>query len=175
MAETPSRPQQVVHAPGLESNGLGIAGFVVSLVGLVATCGILCPIGLILSLVGLSRQPRGLAIAGTVLGAIGSAWMALFGFAMVLSLLGLGAAAGMLSQVMETERELQQAEQVIEIHVREHGFPPGEDLGNELLGERLDAWGRSLRYELDGELYRVVSAGLDGEFGTQDDQSSPDR
>lgn len=53
-------------APPAETNGLAIAGFVVSLVG----CG---PLGLILSLVALNSQNkgnRGLAIAGAVIGGI---------------------------------------------------------------------------------------------------------
>jgi molecular chaperone DnaK len=53
------------------TNGLGIAGFVCSLVGLCAG-GLLSPVGLILSLVALGREPRGFAIAGVILGALGS-------------------------------------------------------------------------------------------------------
>lgn len=56
------------------TNGLGTAGFIVSLVGFLS-CGFLSPIGLVLSLIALGRQPRGLAIAGFVLGLIGSIWL----------------------------------------------------------------------------------------------------
>src|SRR4051794_20572043 len=70
------------------TNGLGIAGFVVSLVGLILTGGILCPIGLLLSLFALFRRPRGFAIAGFIIGIIGSlaliavlAFFGLMGFA----------------------------------------------------------------------------------------------
>ena len=46
-----------------ETNGLGLAGFIVSLVG-ICSGGVLSPIGLVLSIVGLFREPRGFAIAG---------------------------------------------------------------------------------------------------------------
>lgn len=55
------------------SNDLGVAGFV-SLLGLL-TCGCIAPLGLLLSVMALSKQPRGLAIAGTVIGTIGSLWV----------------------------------------------------------------------------------------------------
>ena len=55
------------------SNSLGISGFVVSLAGVVVTFGFLCPIGLILSLIALRKEPRGFAVAGTIIGLLGSA------------------------------------------------------------------------------------------------------
>lgn len=76
---------------------MGIAGFVLSLLGLVS-CGLLSPIGLILSWIGMYREPKGLAIAGFVMGLIGSFWLFValaFGlFAVVLGLLGIAAGAG---------------------------------------------------------------------------------
>ncbi len=57
------------QAPPSETNGLAIAGFVISLVG----CGPLGLIGLILSLVALkspNKSNRGLAIAGAVIGGL---------------------------------------------------------------------------------------------------------
>lgn len=72
----------------IRSNGFGTAGFVLSLVA-IATCGILSPIGLILSIIGLFKQPRGMAAAGTVLGTLGSIWMFTIGLTMVAGLMGL--------------------------------------------------------------------------------------
>ncbi|HMN95116.1 MAG TPA: hypothetical protein PKC43_02005 [Phycisphaerales bacterium] len=84
-----------VAAPVPGSNALGTAGFVVALLGLF-TGGVLSPIGMILSLFALGREPRGLAIAGAILGFIGSCGgiivFLLFGGA-ILALLGLGAAS----------------------------------------------------------------------------------
>ena len=48
-------PQVVVTHP--PSNTMGIAGFITSLLGIVS-CGVLSPIGLILSVIGLFKQPR---------------------------------------------------------------------------------------------------------------------
>src|SRR5690606_10490150 len=57
--------------PPADSNGMGVAGFLISLVGM-CSGGVLSPIGLILSLIAVGREPRGFAIAGIVLGALGS-------------------------------------------------------------------------------------------------------
>jgi len=64
----------VVYVNQPPSNGLAVAGFVFSIIG-VLTCGCLSPIGLVLSAIGLAYQPRGLAVAGCILGGIGSVWL----------------------------------------------------------------------------------------------------
>lgn len=91
---TPSMPgyQQVVVV-NRSSNGMGIAGFVVSLLGLLGGCFggfLLSPLGLIFSIIGMRRPPKGLAIAGLVMGIIGSLWLAIA----VIFMGGLAAAAG---------------------------------------------------------------------------------
>lgn len=58
------------------SNSLGVAGFILSLIGIVL-CGPLTLVGLILSLFALGRQPRGFAIAGLIIGVLGVAFMLL--------------------------------------------------------------------------------------------------
>ncbi len=55
--------------PASGGNGFGLAGFIISLVS-VLTVFLLAPLGLILSLIGLRKAPRGLAIAGAVIGGI---------------------------------------------------------------------------------------------------------
>jgi hypothetical protein len=61
-----------------ESNGMAIGGFVCSLVGFLC-CQLVTPVGLILSIIGLSKSKqmngsgKGLAIAGIIIGAIGVA------------------------------------------------------------------------------------------------------
>jgi len=91
-----TQPRVVVMKPQ-PSNSLGLAGFIVSLAGLVVSCGLLCPVGLLLSAVALFKRPRGFALAGFILGLIGSLWLIaafVFGlFAVVLAMLGI--AAGM--------------------------------------------------------------------------------
>ena len=85
----------VVYQPVQQSNGLGTAGFILSLVGLV-TGGILSPIGLIISLIALGKHPKGLAIAGVIIGLIGSCGIiatVMFAGAAILAALGIGIAA----------------------------------------------------------------------------------
>src|SRR5690348_9132833 len=67
----PQAPVTHVFVNAQPTNGLGLAGFITSLVGIV-TCGVIAPIGLVLSLFGLMKPPRGFAIAGTIIGLIGS-------------------------------------------------------------------------------------------------------
>ncbi|HMN40185.1 MAG TPA: hypothetical protein PKE29_05020 [Phycisphaerales bacterium] len=65
----------VIHQHVTPTNGLGTAGFIVSLVGLMGTCGVLSPLGMVFSFIALFKRPRGLAIAGFILGLIGSIWL----------------------------------------------------------------------------------------------------
>lgn len=79
-----------VQVGGVDRNGLGTAGFVVGLVaaifsiipiiGLIAW--VLAPVGAILSGVGMTREPKGLAISGLVLSLIALiiciAWVSAF-------------------------------------------------------------------------------------------------
>ena len=94
---TPQTPQQegttiVINQVEKKGNGVGTAGFVCALIALifgwVPVLGwILWLVGTILSIVGMFKQPRGLAIAGTII--------SLIGIIMLLAVFGalLGAAA----------------------------------------------------------------------------------
>jgi hypothetical protein len=69
-----SRPTVIIQTE--KSNGIGTAGFVLALIALflgwVPFLGwIVWMLGLIFSAVGLTRQPKGLAIAGLVISLIG--------------------------------------------------------------------------------------------------------
>lgn len=73
------QPQQqiIVNTVDKKSNGMGTAGFVLSLLGLIFCWApvlnfILWILGLILSFVGCFKKPKGLAIAGLVLSLIGA-------------------------------------------------------------------------------------------------------
>lgn len=85
MSWQPANVTHVIHHD--RDNGVGLAGFVVSIIGLLS-CGSLSIIGLLISLCGLVKQPRGMAIAGTIIGALGSAFFALWGMAIVTTLIG---------------------------------------------------------------------------------------
>jgi hypothetical protein len=66
----------IINQQTKESNGVGTAGFVLAICGVifgwVPVIGwILWLLGLILSIVGVTRNPKGLAIAGLVISLIG--------------------------------------------------------------------------------------------------------
>lgn len=77
--ENQQAPQQQVfiqQAPAPKSNGIGTAGFVLALIGLILCWipildWILWLLGVIFSFIGVFRAPRGLAIAGLVISFIG--------------------------------------------------------------------------------------------------------
>lgn len=103
MSNSPGNTTVVIQqAP---TNGIGLAGFIISLIGFL-TCGCLSPLGLFLSFVGLLRPPRGFGLAGVILGLIGSWWLWAFGMAMIAGFVGLGAAA-----TQQANEAVRQAEQ----------------------------------------------------------------
>jgi hypothetical protein len=153
----------------VSSNGLGIAGFVVSLVGIL-TCGLLCPLGLLLSLFGLLKRPRGMAIAGTVIGLIGTGFMVLVVGLFATALVSKVRTVEVSQKMAQTENVLAEAEQIVEAHRVETGELPGGIEGNKLLFHLHDAWGGSIRYDrLDDHSYLIRSPGEDGDFDTPDD------
>lgn len=132
MTQIPSSPS-VTPPPPLppRSNALGLAGFVVSLVGFLGFCvpfaGLLSLVGLILSAIAVRREPRGFAIAGLILGALGSVWM----LVTILFLGGLAAllgAAGVAAAVAGgTIADVNAANQVVQaalVYHQAHGAPP---------------------------------------------------
>lgn len=156
----PPPPSPPPPPPQSQTNGLGIAGFVVSLVG-IFTC-VLCPVGLILSLIALKNQPKGFAIAGTVIGGIGTLLLG----AVTVWIVGTPEAL----HAIKTGITVAQAHKTIEENRGEDGALPSEEDGNRLIENLEDAWGNPLRYELQGEnRYVIRSAGPDGKFGTKDD------
>jgi hypothetical protein len=118
--ESKAQPAQQVIVQQTPSNGLGTAGFIVSLVGLV-TCGLLCPIGLLLSVFGLLKPPRGFAIAGTLIGGLGSIGFVLFGLAFITALLGFGAAAD--QAIKDMDSQMQQSMQQLEQDLQDINDP----------------------------------------------------
>ncbi len=180
------------HRPGTanEANGLGIAGFVISLVGL-CSGGILSPIGLIISIVAATRQPRALAVAGIVLGAIGSCGILLallfvpVLIAGILAAIGLGAAGVSVAGALggpELQAKVEMGILTAEIrrYKEQHqgALPSTLDvLPKPYEGVRTDPWNRPYVYELkpDGSGFTLFSAGLDGVRDTTDDIHLDDR
>ncbi len=170
-----------VSAP--PTNGLGLAGFICSLAGLF-TGGLLCPVGLIMSLVALGRQPKGYAIAGVILGLIGTCGglllAILFGGAM-LAALGLAGAAAVIAMSEPEKAEITGDSIALTTAIESVRAASGQlpasldelNLDGRLL---IDPWGNPYRLEiLDvGGGYRIMTDGPDGVAGTPDDQNIRD-
>ena len=180
---TPAMP---TRPAGPESNGLGLAGFITSLAGLLVTGGLLCPIGLILSLIALSRRPRGFAIAGTVLGLVGSCGSCLIALFVVPLIAGglLFAAFALVASggvpAINTLDHMMQVDQAITQYAEEHHALP-ESLSDLSLPADLldDGWGTPLRYSVDRtdgrEHWSLQSAGPNKQFEAGDITFTGDR
>ena len=155
--------------PERQSNGIGLAGFIVSIVGLVLTCGVLCPIGLILSLVGLRKQPKGFAIAGTVIGALGSVFFALVGATLVAGYVGLKKVAAETGGDVQTTASMFNAVNLINMQRTQKGALPDAATGNGIIAICKDSAGRALRYDPSGDSFVIRGVGPDGVFDTPDD------
>jgi len=167
---------QPASAPPVRTeNGLGIAGFICSLIGVVS-CGLLSPIGLILSIVAMFREPRGFAIAGLVLGLIGSFWalimtlvVASIGFAVIAAVF----ATGFSLKPLEAWADGAQITEAVIQHINQHGDAPDAltDLTGLASDTLIDPWGNSYRFEVidGGARLRLISDGPDGLPDTEDD------
>ncbi len=151
------------------SNGLGIAGFIVSLVGLVLCLGLISPIGLLLSFIALFKRPRGFAIAGFIIGLIGSAWIILAGvviFSMGAGVIALGASGFAIAG------DVMKINEAIRLHHSSNGVLPADLSVLQLDQETLtDPWGTYYRLEVDpdGRHYTISTAGRDMVWDTNDD------
>lgn len=158
-----------------ESNGLGVAGFVVSLVGLVS-CGLIAPIGAIMSAFAMKKEPKGLAIAGLVIGIIGSLWIV--GIVILVIVFGglaaLLAAAGIaFGEEFETISETRSIVPMVEAYrVANDGQLPADVTvlpGYLQQDSYLDTWDNPYQIRPDGEGFTFFSVGQDGAAGTNDD------
>ena len=166
MSQTPesSTGTTNVYVQQNSSNGLGLAGFITSLIGWL-TCGLLCPIGFLLSLFGLFKPPRGFAIAGVIIGGLGSLFLAAFGLAFILTLVGIGTVATVAIQ----EAPYISASMVIQNEYHQTGELPSDAAGDALLaGSTIN--GQPMRYRrVDADTYEVGTVGGDGVEDTDDD------
>lgn len=167
------------YAPVNETNPLGLAGFICSLIGLVSV-GILSPVGLILSLVALGRQPKGFAIAGVILGLLGTCGgLLLVVFALTFGVAVLLAAVGifMFSQSERIELTADMAKIAAKAqHYKEQNrgiAPAGLEILNLDQPALTDPWNNRYTYVLTTENpgYNIISNGEDGKSGTADDIS----
>ncbi len=164
--------------PARQSNGLGLAGFICSLVGLVLTGGLLCPIGLILSLAAIGKQPRGFAIAGLIIGLIGTCGgvlvLLVFG-AVILAALGVATVAAIAfsePQKLEVTSDMVTIAMAVEHYRDKNNYLPATLEMLALEQDKLvDPWGQKYRYvqEDPKEKFDLVTAGEDKLWDTKDD------
>lgn len=154
--------------PPKKSNALGLTGFILSLLS-PCTCGLLAPIALLLSIIGLFKEPRGLATAGTVIS--------------LLVVLGCGGMWGMAGfQIMSDINKLGgdwdfywDADDIDTAAWRyslEHNAPPPSLSAAGVYGDgTTDKNGVPYVYRLteDGRGYSLHGAGADQVFNTPDD------
>lgn len=133
------------------------------------TCGLLSPLGLLFSLIGLRKEPRQNAYIGLGLNGILGLMVLLPVAITLIAVGGIGYfARNAAMDFAQTRMELDQARQVILNQARQDKTLPTTEEGNQLLTEYLgDTF--PLTYELDGNNYTISSAGPDGKFGTIDD------
>ncbi len=158
------------------ANGMGITGFVIGLVSILTCGGCISPIGLIFSLIGMGKEPRGLAVAGLVLNILGTllllAWalLPLFGVVLFAGLFAtLLAAVGAAGFVMVGDATLIQ--ESAESYERANGSWPTsiDQLGLDST-VTTDVWGNEYRLEaLPEGGVALWSNGPDGVADTGDD------
>lgn len=162
-----------------KTNTLGVAGFICSLVGLFTGGHVLSPVGLVLSLIALGRQPRGFAIAGLILGLVGTCgWLVVFiaigGLVLAFIALALGIGLFALNDPEKAEITLEMGSiaAAVEKERDDTGYLPAAitSLGLDQ-GALEDPWGNPYIYTFlaDEPGYDIVSHGKDGTAGTSDD------
>jgi competence protein ComGC len=134
--------------------------------------------GLILSIIGLRKEPRTAATVGTIFGGIGIIEFILLGPLMLGILLPALASARDSAQKQITTNRIHAVQTASETFKADNGeYPTSMDQLEEakLLPpkEAKDSWDNGLKLVGGGETKPVVtSSGPDGEFGTEDDLPS---
>lgn len=159
----------ILDPPKPPSNGLGIAGFTLGILGLF-TFGLLSPIGLILSFFGLFKKPRGFAAAGFAMSLLGVSFIGAVTALPVIAHRHRQVARVLEAQQQQTLEAIQQAVREVEIARRtteSNGMDGFE--GNAITVRYQDAWENDLRFDERSDGFAVRSAGPDRTFDTPDD------
>jgi hypothetical protein len=169
-------PQPMQQSPPGE-NGMAIAGFVLSIIGFF-TCCLTSPVGLILSIIGMKKtDQQGLAIAGLVLGILGTLGFIGMVAYFIVVMVFLGGVAFWAKDTMashseriQTVQSINLASAEIERQVSSTRSLPTNSQGTSMISRHRDAWHRTLKYErLGNNRYEIISSGPDKNFGTRDD------
>ncbi|MGP1345977.1 MAG: type II secretion system protein GspG [Phycisphaerales bacterium] len=165
-------------------NTLGLAGFICALIGFACTGGLLSPIGLILSLIALKDRPKGFAIAGVVLGALGSCGiiitLLLFPVVILSVLVAAGVGVGILAPLLGNESiaqfEMAALDRKIGMYEQANAgsLPPDlASLDGASEGLLTDPWGNAYVFDPGtpgtDRPFLLFSKGEDGVAGTADD------
>lgn len=161
---------QVVVQQSPQSNGVGMAGFICSLLSIV-TCGLLFPIGLLLSLIGLCFKPRGFALAGVFISLGGVLVLAVSWFLFLGALLtGSGMMGEAILQVQQAAETASSMNQVRSFYDENNRLPNQSEF-EKLVEGTPEA--ESTRFEIVSDTVgRVRHRGRDKIFETDDDGGS---
>ena len=163
----PANPEPSPVMPPSETNGLGIAGFVVSLIGIL-TCGVPSIIGLGLSLIALRKKPKGFAIAGVILGVVGLLELVLAVFWAYSMVQAVGTIQVVINRSENESIAKEYANDIAEEWKLTKQLPSQEE-GQKLIEGETDTFGNELRYDTDGSSFSIRAAGEDQSFDTEDD------
>ena len=163
----PQKSEPSSAMPPRETNGLGIAGFVVSLIGIL-TCGVPSIVGLGFSLIAVRKKPKGFAIAGVILGVIGLLELAFMVFSVYNAMQAVVAIQAVVNQAQDQSIAQEHANDIAEEWKLTKQLPSQEE-GQRLIDDETDTLGNQFRYETDGSSFSIRAAGEDELFDTGDD------
>ena len=157
-------------------NWWGFNGMCLSFLSLL-TLGVLSPLSLLLSLIGLRRQGKGMAAVGTMTSLLGIAIITTITLTAVnarhqrLQNIALREQAQVNAvKIQKTQTLLAQAyDDMVEYRGQHEGYLPADIEGNMLVVGYSDPWGQALRYEPEAGFALLRSAGPDQEFLSPDD------
>ena len=116
------RTTVVINSP--PTNGLGTAGFITAILSWF-TCGFLMPFALLISVLGLFKAPRGMAIAGVILSSLAVIPLVLIAGVFGVGLSSAGKRAGVIVAGVK-----------IVHHHEDYGSLPDDTTGQQIVGDR---------------------------------------
>lgn len=139
--------------------------------------GLLSPIALLMSLLGLRRKPRKMAVVGTGLSLVGTGIIAAIIISSIHHAEQMKHNRVMARQRIQVARQVEDGNALLvyaasefeEFRDSHEGRLPSDLDGNALALKHVDPWDQEIMYEVDTENAALRSAGPDKEFFTRDD------
>ncbi len=160
-----------------QQNNAGKWGLICSIAGIIMCgCWLFSIPGLILSIIGLKREPKTNAQLGLILSIIGIIEMLIAGPLMLAVMLPAFTHGYSTAKVLKTQHIVQMHQAALELHHANDSHPRDfEELvksGDVHKNHALDPWGQPYHIvQTDSKPSYVVSSGPDKELGTEDDIS----